>query len=151
MACALAKIPSTAQCYAPYTECVSGVAILTSEGKVYSGGYVESAAFNPSLTPFHAAWAAAVSDHVLPEQCLFPKGKHQRPGYATGSPTAWRWLYGGRLYVPASAKSFLHRTTGLLRKWLLHSWFWPFLGLNPPLLYVEMLMPQHLGASMKPQ
>uniref|UniRef100_A0A7S3QWS1 CMP/dCMP-type deaminase domain-containing protein n=1 Tax=Dunaliella tertiolecta TaxID=3047 RepID=A0A7S3QWS1_DUNTE len=56
------------QCYAPYTECVSGVAILTSEGKVYSGGYVESAAFNPSLTPFHAAWAAAVSDHVLPEQ-----------------------------------------------------------------------------------
>ncbi|KAF5833431.1 cytidine deaminase [Dunaliella salina] len=56
------------QCYAPYTECVSGVAILTSAGGVYSGGYVESAAFNPSLTPFHAAWAAAVSDHVLPEQ-----------------------------------------------------------------------------------
>jgi len=59
------------QCYAPYTECVSGVAIITSDGKVYSGGYVESAAFNPSLTPFHAAWAAAVCKHVSNDQVMF--------------------------------------------------------------------------------
>jgi len=39
------------------------------EGRVYAGGYVESAAFNPSLTPFHAAWAAAVADRVQPEVC----------------------------------------------------------------------------------
>jgi len=56
------------QCYTPYTGCTSGVAIITSAGKVYSGGYVESAAFNPSLTPFHAAWAAAVTDHVSSAQ-----------------------------------------------------------------------------------
>lgn len=56
------------QCYAPYTNCTSGVAIITTTGRVYGGGYIESAAFNPSLTPFHAAWAAAVTDHVTASQ-----------------------------------------------------------------------------------
>jgi len=50
--------------YSPYTHSPSGAAIVTKTGKVYGGCFVESAAFNPSLTPFHVAWIAAVTDHV---------------------------------------------------------------------------------------
>ncbi len=62
------------QSYSPYTKSPSGAAIITKEGKVYAGPYVESAAFNPSLTPFHAAWVAAVVDHIsgfdqVPDPC----------------------------------------------------------------------------------
>ena len=52
------------QSYSPYTKSPSGAAIVTKSGKVYGGGFAESAAFNPSLSPFHAAWIAAVIDHV---------------------------------------------------------------------------------------
>ena len=49
-----------AQCYCPYTHCASGVAIVTADGRVCSGGYVESAAYNPGLPPFQAAVVAAI-------------------------------------------------------------------------------------------
>jgi cytidine deaminase len=52
------------RCYTPYTRSPSGAAIVTRDGRLYGGGYVESVAFNPSLSPFQAAWAAAVADGV---------------------------------------------------------------------------------------
>lgn len=48
--------------HAPYSQSKSGVAIQTIDGKVYTGAYVENAAFNPSLSPFHVALAGLVSD-----------------------------------------------------------------------------------------
>ncbi len=48
------------QCYCPYTRCAAGVAIVTRDGRVSSGGYVESAAYNPGLPPFQAAIVAAI-------------------------------------------------------------------------------------------
>lgn len=48
--------------YAPYSKSLSGVAISTKDGKVYSGGYLENAAFNPSLSPFHSALVALLAD-----------------------------------------------------------------------------------------
>lgn len=46
--------------YSPYSRCPAGVAIVTAEGDVYSGGYVESAAYNPSLPPLQTAIIDAV-------------------------------------------------------------------------------------------
>ncbi|KAL4430922.1 hypothetical protein ABPG75_006178 [Micractinium tetrahymenae] len=48
--------------YAPYSRCPAGAAIVTAEGDVYSGGYVESAAYNPSLPPLQTAIVVAVID-----------------------------------------------------------------------------------------
>ncbi|XP_050216587.1 cytidine deaminase 1-like [Mercurialis annua] len=44
--------------HAPYSKCPSGVALMDSEGKVYKGSYMESAAYNPSLGPVQAAIVA---------------------------------------------------------------------------------------------
>ena len=41
--------------YAPYTGNWAGCAIQTGSGKVFWGSYVENAAYNPSLSPFHTA------------------------------------------------------------------------------------------------
>jgi cytidine deaminase len=41
--------------YAPYTQNVAGCALETQNGEIYSGRYVESAAYNPSLPPLHSA------------------------------------------------------------------------------------------------
>ena len=46
--------------YAPYSLCPSGVAIVTESGEIYSGGYIESAAYNPSLSPLQACLVEAV-------------------------------------------------------------------------------------------
>ncbi|GIL51139.1 hypothetical protein Vafri_7206 [Volvox africanus] len=54
------------QCYAPYTSCYSGAALITTSGQVYSGGYIESAAYNPSLSPFHSTVVDAVTHFGLP-------------------------------------------------------------------------------------
>ena len=51
---------AAAQCYCPYTQCAAGVAIVTSDGRVFSGGYVESAAYNPGLPPLQAAVVDAI-------------------------------------------------------------------------------------------
>ena len=37
--------------YAPYSGCPAGLAIVTEDGHVYGGAYLESAAYNPSLPP----------------------------------------------------------------------------------------------------
>jgi cytidine deaminase len=43
--------------YSPYSRSPSGVALLTSAGRVFSGSYIENAAFNPSLPPLQTALA----------------------------------------------------------------------------------------------
>lgn len=49
-----------ANAYSPYTHSPSAAALVTASGDVYCGGYVESAAYNPSLPPLQAALVEAV-------------------------------------------------------------------------------------------
>jgi cytidine deaminase len=41
--------------HAPYSQAHSGIALQTANGTCYQGGYIENAAFNPSLPPLQAA------------------------------------------------------------------------------------------------
>jgi cytidine deaminase len=41
--------------YSPYSQSPSGVAIQLKDGSVFTGSYIENAAFNPSLSPLQAA------------------------------------------------------------------------------------------------
>ena len=41
--------------YAPYTQNNAGCAIITVDGKKYTGRYAENAAFNPTLSALHTA------------------------------------------------------------------------------------------------
>jgi cytidine deaminase len=43
--------------YSPYSRSPSGVAVSTAAGRVFSGSYIENAAFNPSLPPLQTALA----------------------------------------------------------------------------------------------
>ena len=43
--------------YAPYTKDFSGVALECEDGRVYSGGYEENAAYDPGVSPFQAEFA----------------------------------------------------------------------------------------------
>ena len=71
-------LQQASQSYAPYSHCPSGLAIATAGGAVYSGPYLESAAFNPSLGPLQAAVIDAVTDgiayytEVCPLMVAFP-------------------------------------------------------------------------------
>eukprot|EP00040_Diaphanoeca_grandis_P001262 m.17953 g.17953 ORF g.17953 m.17953 type:complete len:331 (+) comp11757_c0_seq1:141-1133(+) len=47
--------------YAPYSKCPSGLAFETTDGKIYSGCYIENAAFNPSYPAFQAALVSYIS------------------------------------------------------------------------------------------
>jgi cytidine deaminase len=53
----LVALDAARRSHAPYTGSHAGIAIRTSEGRVYAGSYIENAAFNPSLSPFHSALA----------------------------------------------------------------------------------------------
>lgn len=44
--------------YAPYSRSPAGLALCTSSGRVFSGRCVESAAYNPTMSPLHAALVA---------------------------------------------------------------------------------------------
>lgn len=46
--------------YAPYSNSPSGVSLRTRDGRLYTGCYIENAAFNPSLSPLHAAFVSVV-------------------------------------------------------------------------------------------
>ena len=48
-------LAAAARTYAPYTRNLAGCAIQVDHQKIYTGAYVENAAFNPSLSPLHAA------------------------------------------------------------------------------------------------
>ncbi|MBV8867701.1 MAG: cytidine deaminase, partial [Acidobacteriaceae bacterium] len=41
--------------YSPYSRSPSGVALSTTTGRIFSGSYIENAAFNPSLPPLETA------------------------------------------------------------------------------------------------
>ncbi|HXE72799.1 MAG TPA: cytidine deaminase [Candidatus Nitrosotenuis sp.] len=57
-----AACEAAARSYAPYSGCPSGVALVTREGRIYTGCYAENAAFNPSLCPLRAALVHLVGD-----------------------------------------------------------------------------------------
>ncbi|HEX6374513.1 MAG TPA: cytidine deaminase [Allosphingosinicella sp.] len=46
--------------YAPYSKAYGGAAIRVSDGRIFTGFYLENAAFNPSLPPLQAAYVPAV-------------------------------------------------------------------------------------------
>lgn len=48
--------------YAPCTNANSGVALQTYDGRIYNGSYLETAAFNPSLSPLQVALVSFVAD-----------------------------------------------------------------------------------------
>jgi cytidine deaminase len=48
---------ATTRAYAPYSKSLSGAAILTANGRIFTGSYIENAAFNPSLPPLQTALA----------------------------------------------------------------------------------------------
>lgn len=52
--------------HAPYSQSHSGVALETTNGKIYAGRYAENAAFNPSLPPLQAALILA---NITGENC----------------------------------------------------------------------------------
>lgn len=62
VAAAVAALQEAEVSYAPYSRCPAGAAIVTEHGEVYSGGYVESAAYNPSMPPLQTAIIDAVID-----------------------------------------------------------------------------------------
>jgi cytidine deaminase len=47
--------------HAPYSECPSGFAVADGDGRIYAGGCLESAAYNPTLGPVHSAIIAMVA------------------------------------------------------------------------------------------
>lgn len=47
--------------HAPYSECPSGFAVADGDGRIYAGGCLESAAYNPTLGPVQAAIIAMVA------------------------------------------------------------------------------------------
>jgi cytidine deaminase len=48
-------LEAACRAYAPYSKARSGVAVMTSDGSVFSGSYIENVAFNPSLPPLQVA------------------------------------------------------------------------------------------------
>ncbi len=52
-----AALEAARNSYAPYTLSHSGIAILISDGRVFTGSYIENVAFNPSFSPLHSALA----------------------------------------------------------------------------------------------
>jgi cytidine deaminase len=53
----MAALAAANMSYAPYSKGYAGVALMTTDGQVYSGPYAENAAFNPSISPMEAALA----------------------------------------------------------------------------------------------
>ncbi|MGD8105510.1 cytidine deaminase [Pantoea sp. FN0302] len=54
-ALAQAAIAAANRSHAPYSQAHSGIALESASGAIYHGGYIENAAFNPSLPPLQAA------------------------------------------------------------------------------------------------
>ncbi|SRR5712692_5037845 len=50
-----AALRAAGQAYSPYTGAYSGVALRLKDGRIIAGSYVESAAYNPSLSPILSA------------------------------------------------------------------------------------------------
>jgi len=63
--CGLA-LEAASRAYAPYTKALSGVALSSSSGTSYQGSYIESAAYNPSLSPLQMALAGLILSSERP-------------------------------------------------------------------------------------
>ncbi|CAL8468160.1 g7699 [Coccomyxa elongata] len=53
-----AAVDAAVQSYAPYSRCPAGLALVTTSGRVYGGGVIESCAYNPTLNPLQSAYIA---------------------------------------------------------------------------------------------
>lgn len=51
----VAAFSAANQSYAPYSKGYSGIALLTTNGTIYTGRYAENVAFNPSISPLQSA------------------------------------------------------------------------------------------------
>lgn len=57
----LAALDAAKKSYAPYSKSPSGIALRSVRGRIYRGSYIESVAFNPSLSPLQVALAALIA------------------------------------------------------------------------------------------
>lgn len=57
----LAALEAANKSHAPYSGSPSGVALVDSDGGIYKGSYMESAAYNPSMGPVQAALVSYVA------------------------------------------------------------------------------------------
>lgn len=53
-------VKAALESYSPYTGLKSGVLIEMKDGSIFTGSYIENAAYNPSLSPMHTALIALV-------------------------------------------------------------------------------------------
>ena len=51
----LKALEAAIKAYAPYSHNLAGCAVQVDDGRIFTGRYVENAAFNPSLSPLHTA------------------------------------------------------------------------------------------------
>jgi cytidine deaminase len=58
---ATAALDATRHSYSPYSKSHAGVAVRSSRGRIYRGSYLESVAFNPSLSPLQVALVALIA------------------------------------------------------------------------------------------
>jgi cytidine deaminase len=56
-----AALHAARRSYAPYTRAYSGIALLTTDGQIFPGSYIENAAFNPSLPALQVALAGLLA------------------------------------------------------------------------------------------
>jgi len=66
----LAALEAARRSYAPYTASYSGIALLTSDNRVFGGSYIENVAFNPSLSPLQTALAVLCSSGAKPDSVV---------------------------------------------------------------------------------
>lgn len=57
---AAVAVQEARESYAPYSNCPAGVALVTEDGAVHGGAYLESAAYNPSMQALQTAITHAV-------------------------------------------------------------------------------------------
>lgn len=74
--------------YAPYSNFLVGAAILTTDGEIYSGCNVESAAFSPSICAERVALSKAISDGARSFSAIAIVGGHRGSIDANGEYTA---------------------------------------------------------------
>ncbi len=58
---AKAALDAARHSYAPYSKSPAGLAMQSRHGRIYRGSYIESVAFNPSLSPLQVALAALIA------------------------------------------------------------------------------------------
>lgn len=102
--------------HAPYSGCPAGLALLFADGAVVAGGSAESAAFNPTLTPLHAAWAAAVAAGRAPGGAVAAVLVESPDAIASQAATC-RALLG--VLAPAAALTVLPWESNLAPQWQL--------------------------------